>query len=112
VFVAAAAVGALPLADVDHGLPHLVFDWRPGGGEADLAATVAVAARVATGPLEAGICPHPAGPPTCWCRPPLPGLPLAFARRHGVDPARSIVLGSSPAHRTLANTLGARHVMV
>ena len=38
VFVAAAAVGALPLADVDHGVPHLVFDWRPGGGEAELAA--------------------------------------------------------------------------
>ena len=40
------------------------------------------------------LCPHPAGPPTCWCRPPLPGLPLAFAREHGVDPARSVLIGS------------------
>ncbi len=109
VFVAAAAVGALPLADVDHGLPHLVFDWRPGGGEADLAATVEVAARVVSGPLEAAICPHPGGPPTCWCRPPLPGLLLAFARAHEVDPARSLVIGASTAHRTLANALGATY---
>jgi D-glycero-D-manno-heptose 1,7-bisphosphate phosphatase len=87
-----------------------VFDWRPGGGEADLAAEVAVVARIATGPLEAAICPHPAGAPSCWCRPPLPGLLLAFARARGVDPARSLVIGASPAHRTLANTLGARYV--
>jgi aryl-alcohol dehydrogenase-like predicted oxidoreductase len=110
VFVAAAAVDALPLADVDHGVPHLVFDWRPGGGEADLAATVAVAARIVSGPLEAAVCPHPGGPPICWCRPPLPGLPLAFARRHGIDPGRSVVVGSTAAHRTLANSLGAGYV--
>jgi aryl-alcohol dehydrogenase-like predicted oxidoreductase len=110
VFVAAAAVDALPLADVDHGVPHLVFDWRPGGGEADLAATVAVAARIMSGPLEAAVCPHPGGPPICWCRPPLPGLPLAFARRHGIDPGRSVVVGSTAAHRTLANSLGAGYV--
>ena len=110
VLVAATAVDALPLADADHGVPHLVFDWRPGGGEADLAATVAVAARIVSGPLEAAVCPHPGGPPSCWCRPPLPGLPLAFARRHGIDLGRSVVVGSTAAHRTLANALGARYV--
>ncbi|MGH3127150.1 MAG: aldo/keto reductase, partial [Gaiellaceae bacterium] len=110
VFVAAAAIGALPLADVDHGVPHLVFDWRPGGGGADLAAAVAVAARTVSGSLEAAICPHPGGPPICWCRPPLPGLLLAFARAHGVDPAHSLVIGASTAHRTLANALGATYV--
>jgi len=35
---------------------------------------------------------------------------LEFARRHSVDPARSVVVGTSPAHRTLANALGARYV--
>ena len=110
VLVAAAAVDALPLADADHGVPHLVFDWRPGGSEADLAATVAVAARIVSGPLEAAVCPHPGGPPSCWCRPPLPGLPLAFARRHGIDLGRSVVVGSNAPHRTLANALGARYV--
>jgi aryl-alcohol dehydrogenase-like predicted oxidoreductase len=110
VFVAAAAVGSLPLADVDSGFPHLVFDWRPGGAESDLMEAVALAARSVSGPLEVAICPHPGGPPVCWCRPPLPGLALAFARAHGVDTARSFVVGASAAHRTLANALGARYV--
>jgi len=60
--------------------------------------------------VQTALCQHPAGPPTCWCRPPLPGLPLAFAREHGVDPARSVVIGSGTAHKTLAVTLGARYV--
>lgn len=64
------------------------------------------------GPVESALCPHPAGPPSCWCRPPLPGLPLAFARAHGVAPARARLLGVSPAHRTLAATLGAGFVPV
>jgi aryl-alcohol dehydrogenase-like predicted oxidoreductase/predicted kinase len=87
--------------------PHLVFDWRPDGTPEELAPLVAALhARVSEGAL----CPHPGGPPTCWCRPPLPGLVLAFARAHQVDPARSILVGTSPAHRTLATTLGARYV--
>jgi hypothetical protein len=90
--------------------PHLVFDWRPDGAPEELAPLVAALEAKVTGPVESALCPHPAGPPTCWCRPPLPGLPLAFARAHGVDPARSILVGASPAHRTLATTLGARYV--
>jgi aryl-alcohol dehydrogenase-like predicted oxidoreductase len=88
VFVAAAAVGKTELR------ADLVFDWSPGGQTDE----------------EVAICPHPAGPPTCWCRPPLPGLILEFARNHKVDPARSTLVGTSTAHRTLANTLGARYV--
>ena len=29
--------------------------------------------RRVSGPVEAAVCPHRGGPPTCWCRPPLPG---------------------------------------
>ena len=43
---------------------------------------------------------------------PLPGLPLAFARAHGVDPSSSIVVGTGPAHRTLATALGSRYAQV
>jgi aryl-alcohol dehydrogenase-like predicted oxidoreductase/predicted kinase len=88
--------------------PVLLFDWRPDGSVDDLAAEAACLAARASGAVETAICPHAGGPPTCWCRPPLPGLPLAFARAHGVDPARSLVFGTGPAHRTLAKTLGAR----
>jgi aryl-alcohol dehydrogenase-like predicted oxidoreductase len=110
VFVAATAIEALPLANVAAGAPHLLFDWRPGSDAAELEDVVASVAGIVPGPVEGDLCPHPGGPPVCWCRPPLPGLPLAFARRHGVDPAQSIVVGASPAHRTLANALGATYV--
>ncbi|MGN6800028.1 MAG: aldo/keto reductase [Gaiellaceae bacterium] len=91
VFVAASVLDRYtPESDV----PHLVFDWRPGD----------------PGPHEHAVCTHPGGPPVCWCRPPLPGLLLEFARRAGVAPERSLVVGESTTHRTLAKTLGARFV--
>ena len=100
---------------IDHGdvrAPHLVFDWRPGGTADVLAADVGRLSSEVSGPVESAVCPHPSGPPTCWCRPPLPGLPLVFARSHTVDPARSVLVGTAPAHRTLAKTLAARYVDV
>jgi diketogulonate reductase-like aldo/keto reductase/predicted kinase len=108
-FVAAAAVGRLSLDTVDADVPHLVFDWRPDGLTADLDG---LAARMPARTVEAAACPHGGGPPVCWCRPPLPGLPLEFSRRHGVDPARSALVGTSTAHRTLASALGAAYVDV
>ena len=103
-FVAASAVDLLPAGDLDAAAPHLVFEWRPGGDPADLEG---LAAQLPVGLVETAVCPHPGGPPTCWCRPPLPGLHLEFARRHGVDPACSVLVGTSTAHRTLATALGA-----
>jgi aryl-alcohol dehydrogenase-like predicted oxidoreductase len=91
---------------------HLLFDWRPDAAPDAIARDVPRLAAVVSGPVESALCPHGGGPPACWCRPPLPGLPLAFARAHGVDPGRSFVVGSGPAHRTLAATLGARYVAV
>jgi aryl-alcohol dehydrogenase-like predicted oxidoreductase len=116
VFVAAGAIGRAGweecLAEVDPAAPHLVFDWIPDGSASELERLVAKVADAVAGPVEAAFCPHPGGPPICWCRPPLPGLPVAFARAHGVELARSIVIGVSPAHRTLANALGARSVLL
>jgi hypothetical protein len=85
------------------GDPALVFGWRPGISESELARMqddFGVAVRC---------CPHPGGPPRCWCRPPLPGLLIEFALRHQVDPARSVVLGTKPAHAALARVLGAEY---
>ena len=91
VFVAASVLDRYtPASDA----PQLVFDWRPGDA----------------GPFEHAVCTHPGGPPVCWCRPPLPGLLLDFARTHAVAPERSLLVGDSAAHRTLARTLGAAFV--
>jgi aryl-alcohol dehydrogenase-like predicted oxidoreductase len=81
----------------------LVFGWRPGitSGEVERM-------QDALG-IPVRCCPHPAGPPRCWCRPPLPGLLIEFALRHQVDLARSVVLGTKPVHATLARVLGAEY---
>ena len=116
VFVAAAALSRpgweSALEHADPGAPHLVFDWSPDGTPEALAAIAARLAAEVSGAVESALCPHPGGPPTCWCRPPLPGLPLAFAGAHGIDPSRSTLVGTGPAHRTLATTLDARYVAV
>jgi histidinol phosphatase-like enzyme len=93
VFVAADAVPGFRVEDPS--VPHLVFGWHVPD---DVALPGAVVAS----------CPHPGGPPACWCRPPLPGLVLAFCHHHGVDPARSVLVGTSSAHRALAAAVGAR----
>ncbi len=95
---------------VDPAAPHLLYDWSPDGEPDELAALTAALARQVSGPVESAVCPHPAGPPSCWCRPPLPGLALAFSRAHGIDPARSSLIGNAPSHRTLATTLDALYV--
>jgi aryl-alcohol dehydrogenase-like predicted oxidoreductase len=116
VFVAAAALKQEgweeALDQADRGAPHLVFDWLPDGTADALTEAADLLSGEVFGQVDSALCAHGAGPPTCWCRPPLPGLPLAFARAHGVDPARSIVIGASNAHRTLATTLGAYYVVV
>ena len=114
VFVAAAALQRPgwkhALGHANRDAPHLIFDWIPDGAADALVALIGTVSEDVSGPVEAALCTHPAGPPSCWCRPPLPGLPLAFARAHGVDPSRSILIGAGPAHRTLATTLGAVYI--
>jgi aryl-alcohol dehydrogenase-like predicted oxidoreductase/predicted kinase len=116
VFVGAAATTSCDivqaLAAADQGAPHLLFDWTPDRNSDSLRSAAVRIADSANGPVEVAVCPHPAGPPICWCRPPLPGLPLAFAFAHSIDPARSILIGCSRAHRTLASTLGAGYIPV
>lgn len=80
--------------------------WRPPPLDATTDATLA-ALRAAL-PVLADVvtCPHPAGPPVCWCRKPLPGLGLLLARTHTLDLARSFHLGRSAADRGFASRLG------
>jgi aryl-alcohol dehydrogenase-like predicted oxidoreductase/predicted kinase len=116
VFVAAAVLSRpgwrVAIEQGAAGAPHLLFDWKPDGSPEALGEAAARLSDEVTGPVESALCRHAAGPPSCWCRPPLPGLPLAFARAHSIDPSRSILIGAAPAHRTLAMTLGARYLPI
>ncbi|HEY0253841.1 MAG TPA: AAA family ATPase, partial [Kofleriaceae bacterium] len=64
--------------------------------------------RELVGPIEIVRCTHPAGPPICWCRKPLPGMALLLAKRLDLDLSRSMHLGRSPADRGFAQHAGMR----
>ena len=57
-------------------------------------------------PIEVEYCPHPAGPPVCWCRKPLPGLGVVFQQRHRLDPAQCLYVGSSSQDPGFARRMG------
>jgi adenylate kinase family enzyme len=96
------------LDDVPRAAPLLLYAWKPDAEAASLAAIDAIASLIrGTGRfVEVAICRHPSGPPSCWCRPPLPGMFLAFAHRHRVELRASTLLGSSPTDRRVAEVLG------
>lgn len=60
--------------------------------------------------IDVVYCPHPPGPPICWCRKPMPGLAALLLHRHRLDPGRCTLVGRSPSDRTFAKRLGFRYV--
>jgi aryl-alcohol dehydrogenase-like predicted oxidoreductase/histidinol phosphatase-like enzyme/predicted kinase len=56
--------------------------------------------------IEVEYCPHAAGPPTCWCRKPLPGLGVVLVHRHRLNPAACIYVGAGPQDPGFARRLG------
>lgn len=114
VFIAASAAkrpGFAAALEAGHAA-HLVFDWEPSGDTTLLDRAVARTSALTAAPVDAALCPHPAGPPQCWCRPSLLGLVLLFARDRAVDLSASVLIGTSAAHKSMANTLGCRYAGV
>jgi len=99
------ALERLDALTADPSLLTFVFGWKPDAPESELAE---LSARATALGATLSLCVHPAGPPTCWCRPPLPGLLLAFARNAGVDLARSELLGVTPSHEVMGRVVGAQ----
>jgi len=56
--------------------------------------------------VEVEYCPHAAGPPSCWCRKPLPGLGVLFIHRHRLDSSKCIYVGAGPQDPGFARRLG------
>jgi aryl-alcohol dehydrogenase-like predicted oxidoreductase/predicted kinase/histidinol phosphatase-like enzyme len=90
-----------------------IHAWRPQIARKEttleeIAACFARMRELLGASVDTACCPHDAGPPTCWCRKPIPGSVLEFASRRGVALERSVVVGSSAADRTMAERVGAR----
>jgi aryl-alcohol dehydrogenase-like predicted oxidoreductase len=94
----------------DEGWRLLGLAWRPQIAERTMT-TEQVDAEFAQLKEQLGVaieilyCPHAAGPPTCWCRKPLPGLGVVFIHRHQLDPSQCIYAGSSPQDQVFARRL-------
>jgi aryl-alcohol dehydrogenase-like predicted oxidoreductase/histidinol phosphatase-like enzyme/predicted kinase len=105
------AVAAALRRDRDEGYLILGLSWQPEIADgtrtsADVAAVFARMNELVGFPIDVEHCPHPAGPPTCWCRKPLPGLGVLLIHRHRLDPAQSIFVGRSAADPGFARKLG------
>jgi histidinol phosphatase-like enzyme len=85
--------------------------WRPeiaeGAMTIDSAAAIdaLMAARLGVA-IEILDCLHPAGPPICWCRKPLPGLGVVCVHRHRLDPGRCLYVGAGPQDPGFARRCG------
>jgi aryl-alcohol dehydrogenase-like predicted oxidoreductase/predicted kinase len=81
--------------------------WQPE--PFDPAIDVVLAERLGFA-IHVARCTHPAGPPVCWCRKPLPGLAIWLAREHGLALADSVHVGRGPADRGFALRAGMQFV--
>jgi aryl-alcohol dehydrogenase-like predicted oxidoreductase/predicted kinase/histidinol phosphatase-like enzyme len=95
----------------DEGWLVLGMSWRPEIAEGTLSAEAARAAfdRMQSDlgdAIEIDFCPHGAGPPTCWCRKPLPGLGVRFIQKHRLDPTQCVYVGAGPQDPGFARRLG------
>lgn len=75
--------------------------WRPPGTDKP---------RLSGIDYEYRECVHPAGPPICWCRKPLPGLVLECVALYNLGLPSCVLMGTSAADETLARRLGMRQV--
>jgi len=56
--------------------------------------------------IDIQYCPHPGGPPVCWCRKPLPGLGAVFIHKYHLDPSQCIYVGAGAQDPAFARRLG------
>lgn len=89
----------------------LGLSWQPEIAEerrsrADADAAFARMQELLGVTIEVEYCPHAAGPPTCWCRKPLPGLGVLLIQRHRLDASQCIYVGTGPQDPGFARRLG------
>ena len=86
--------------------------WQPGASAAAIHALAEHLQRLLGLELEVLACTHPAGPPICWCRKPLPGLALQLAHARDLDLSKTLHVGRGPADRGFALRAGMPYVEI
>lgn len=105
------AVGATLRHYRDQGYLILGLSWQPeiAGGTRTQEQVAGVFNRMSqrTGlAIDVEYCSHPAGPPQCWCRKPLPGLGVLLIHRHHLNPPQCIYVGDGASDPGFARRLG------
>ena len=100
---------------VTDGHAIIAIGWRPEIATAAMTTETAAAidARMIEQlavPMDVLTCTHPAGPPICWCRKPMPGLGVLAVHRHRLDSRRTLYVGDGTQDPALARRLGFQHV--
>lgn len=103
--------GAVLRRYAEDGWKVLALSWLPEISERTMTPADADAVLTRLGellgvPIDVEYCPHPAGPPLCWCRKPLPGLGVVFQQRHRLDPSRCVYVGAGPQDPGFARKMG------
>lgn len=93
------------------GFRILGLSWQPEVGEArrsraEVDAIIARMNALLSFDIDVEYCPHPAGPPRCWCRKPLPGLGVVLIQRHQLNPSACVFVGSGAQDASFARRLG------
>lgn len=60
--------------------------------------------------VDIKICPHKAGPISCFCRKPQPGLGVYFTEHYQLDPNNVTMVGDQTTDRTFAQRCGFKFV--
>jgi len=97
----------------DAGYRLLGISWQPEIGEGkradgEVKAMFAIECDRLGLEIDVEFCSHPAGPPRCWCRKPLPGLGVMFVHRYKLDAGQCLYLGSGSHDAGFARRLGFR----
>jgi histidinol phosphatase-like enzyme/predicted kinase len=95
----------------EQGFRLLGLSWQPEIAEGSRSAAVADAVFARMNEMlglaiDVEYCPHAAGPPSCWCRKPLPGLGVLLIKRHQLNPATCVYVGDGPQDPGFARRLG------
>ena len=98
----------------DQGFHLLGLSWQPEIAEstrtaAEVESVFARMNELLGLEVEVEYCPHAAGPPTCWCRKPLPGLGVLLIHRHQLDPAACFYVGDGSQDPGYARRFGFRY---